>query len=83
MTRGLTDPAPVPEENDNPEGIDEAIDELYISHNMLHDRLIRIEKQLDHMTKPCKNCKCKKPSQQENDTAEIEAADRKFWKRGL
>lgn len=84
MTRGLMDPVPVPEDDDSIEGVNEAIDDLYVGQNMLHDRLVRIEKELDHSKcKNCKNCKCKKSSQQENDTAEVEAADRKFWKKGL
>ena len=77
MTRGLMDPAPVPEDNDTPEGIDEAIDDLYMGQNMLHDRLVNLEKKLDH---GCKNCKCKSTAA---TTSENEAADRKFWKRGL
>jgi hypothetical protein len=85
MSRGLTEPFPTPEEK-NPDQdtveINQAIDELYVSHNMLHDRLIRLERESDHCA--CKTCKCKdKTLSQEEASAEVEAADRKFWKRGL
>jgi hypothetical protein len=81
MSRGLTDPVPEPETNPEQDTIEinQAIDELYVSHNMLHDRLIKLERDVDHCV--CKTCKCG-PTQQEAN-AEVEAADRKFWKRGL
>lgn len=48
MARGLTDPIPQqPEENDN--DIDNAIRELIIGQNKLHDRLIQIEREVDHL----------------------------------
>jgi len=80
MSRGLTDPVPEPEDNsqDTVE-INQAIDELYVSHNMLHDRLVRLERDVDHCA--CKTCKCS--ITQQEASAEVEAADRKFWKRGL
>lgn len=87
MSRGLTDPVPVPEESKEQDTVEinQAIDELYISHNMLHDRLVKLERDIDHAEKTktckCKNCNCKQSQVEAN--AEIEAADRKFWKRGL
>lgn len=82
MSRGLTDPV-LPEQDDEGQDLiemNQAIDELYTSHNMLHDRLVRLERDVDHCA--CKTCKCKQITQEEAN-AEVEAADRKFWKRGL
>jgi len=82
MSRGLMDPIPEPEQEQDTVEINQAIDELYVSHNMLHDRLIKLERDVDHCA--CKTCKCKnKTLSKEEASAEVEAADRKFWKRGL
>ena len=82
MTRGLMD-APEPEQPDNSnEELDNIINELIKGQNKLHDRIIDLERKSDHATAGCKDCKCKQITQEEA-TAEVEAADRKFWKRGL
>jgi hypothetical protein len=51
MTRGIGDPAPLPEEES--QGLDEAtqqvIRELIMGQNKLHDRIIDLERKLDHM----------------------------------
>lgn len=50
MSRGLTD-LPEPEETgteDNPE-IEQVIRDLIIGQNKLHDRLIDLERKLDHL----------------------------------
>lgn len=70
MSRGLTD-EPVQPQNQDPE-LDNIINELIKGQNKLHDRLVDLERKLDHIT-----------LSQSEATAEIEAADRKFWKRGL
>jgi hypothetical protein len=49
--------------------LDAIINELIKGQNKLHDRLVDLERLIDHMNIQ---------SQTEN-----EAADRKFWKRGL
>jgi hypothetical protein len=80
MTRGLTDePLPVEPEKNNDDEVTNIINELIKGQNKLHDRIIDLERQNDH-----KSCKCKdKTLSQEEASAEVEAADRKFWKRGL
>lgn len=73
MSRGLTD-EPIsqePEQSNDPE-LDKIITELIKGQNKLHDRLVDLERKADH------GCKCGK-----HNEAESEAADRKFWKRGL
>jgi hypothetical protein len=68
MSRGLTDePTPEPEPQDNE--LDTIIRELVKGQNKIHDRLVDLERIVDHM--------------QANHVVEQEAADRKFWKRGL
>jgi hypothetical protein len=70
MTRGLTDPIPEPEEkNDQDPERDQVLHDLIVSHNMLHDRLVRLEAIVDsytHVTYP-------------NATKPIKPK----WKRGL
>jgi len=69
MSRGLTD-EPMPEETQGQtDELDAIINELIKGQNKLHDRLVDLERLIDHMNIQ---------SQTEN-----EAADRKFWKRGL
>lgn len=76
MSRGLTDPIE-PEQQPESSDLDNVISELIKGQNKLHDRIIDLERKQDHTQ--CKNCKCK----QTQVEAEDEAADRKFWKRGL
>jgi hypothetical protein len=65
MSRGLTDPIEEPQEpNDE---IDQVIRDLIIGQNKLHDRLVDLERKLDHLTMPVETSQTKvKP-----------------WKRGL
>jgi uncharacterized protein YlxW (UPF0749 family) len=73
MSRGLTDePEPQAQEQDE---LDAVINELIKGQNKLHDRIIDLERRLDHMATSNLT--------QVEANAEIEAADRKFWKRGL
>lgn len=74
MTRGLTD-EPEPQETQGDPELDNIINELIKGQNKLHDRLIDLERKCDH-------CNCGQITQEEAN-AEVEAADRKFWKRGL
>lgn len=74
MSRGLTDEPELPEETQADSEIDTIINELIKGQNKLHDRIIDLERKSDHAK--CKNCSCE-------TQAEAEAADRKFWKRGL
>lgn len=47
MSRGLTDPTPEPEQQD--ESMENIIHQLIDGHNRLHDRLVQLEKELDHL----------------------------------
>lgn len=67
MARGLTDEPVQPEPQDNE--LDTIIRELVKGQNMLHDRLVDLEKQVDHLVR--------------DFSAENEAADRKWWQKGL
>jgi hypothetical protein len=50
MTRGIGDPAPLPEEEQGPdEETQQVIRELIMGQNKLHDRIIDLERKLDHM----------------------------------
>lgn len=50
MTRGIGDPAPLPEEaEDNNEETTQIINELIKGQNKLHDRIIDLERKLDHI----------------------------------
>jgi len=74
MARGLTDPI---EEDDNASAQDEldaVISNLIMAQNRLHDRLVSIERTLDHMATV---------NTSHTESPEHEAADRKRWKRGL
>lgn len=55
MSRGLTD-VPEPEENDDNEN-EAAIRALIIGQNKLHDRLVDLERQLDHLVQNWKDTK--------------------------
>lgn len=67
MSRGLTDEPVQPEPQDNE--LDTIIRELVKGQNMLHDRLVDLEKRVDHLVR--------------DFGAENEAADRKWWQKGL
>ena len=52
MTRGIGDPAPLPTEDDDQSSDEETtriINELIKGQNKLHDRIIDLERKLDHM----------------------------------
>lgn len=71
MSRGLTDEPIEPQPSQDDE-LTDIINQLIKGQNKLHDRLVDLERKADH------SCKCNK----HNET-ESEAADRKFWKKGL
>lgn len=48
MSRGLTDPIE-PEPEDNYNEIESTIRDIIIGQNKLHDRLVQLEKQVDHL----------------------------------
>jgi hypothetical protein len=73
MSRGLTDEPELPEETNADSEMDNIINELIKGQNKLHDRLVDLERKYDYLTNPTN----------QEASAEIEAADRKFWKRGL
>lgn len=76
MSRGLTDePEAQPQSQDNE--MDAIINELIKGQNKLHDRLVDLERKADHA------CKCGKHNQSTEANSEQEAAERKFWKKGL
>jgi hypothetical protein len=66
MARGLTDPVE-PEETQEDNELDTVISNLIIAQNRLHDRLVNLEKELDHL----------------KADATTKVADAKRWKRGL
>lgn len=50
MTRGIGDPVPVAEEQqDNNDDINQVITDIILGQNKLHDRIIDLERRLDHM----------------------------------
>lgn len=60
MTRGIGDPAPIPEDNgqdQNSSEIDAVINELIKGQNKLHDRIVDLERKLDHLTVPQQEAK--------------------------
>lgn len=58
MSRGLTDPIPEPEEEGiESNEVDAAIRELIIGQNKLHDRIIDLERELDHLKQAGKPAK--------------------------
>lgn len=69
MARGLTDPAPQePEQNQDAQNeLDTVISNLIMAQNRLHDRLVQLEKDMDHL----------------KADATIESIKAKRWKRGL
>ena len=48
MSRGLTDPIPEPEPENSNE-VDSVIRDIIMGQNKLHDRLVQLEKQVDHL----------------------------------
>jgi hypothetical protein len=68
MSRGLTDPIePQPEENSNE--IESVIRDIIMGQNKLHDRLVQLEKQVDHLVS--------------NWQAVPEPTKPKKWRKGL
>jgi hypothetical protein len=51
MSRGLTDPTPQEPEDDGDNENQAAIRALIMGQNKLHDRLVDLERQLDHLVK--------------------------------
>ena len=49
MSRGLTDPIPEPEEQPQSDELDQVIRDIIIGQNKLHDRLVQLEREMDHM----------------------------------
>lgn len=47
MSRGLTDPIEPEPENSNE--LDSVIRDIILGQNKLHDRLVQLEKQVDHL----------------------------------
>lgn len=72
MARGLTDPV-LPPEDDNETDLEtqQAINDLYVGQNMLHDRLVMLERQVDSLLASLKEAE-----------PEQEALSKKKWKRG-
>lgn len=69
MSRGLTDEPVQPEPQSQDPELDTIIRELVKGQNMLHDRIVDLERRVDHLV---------------NDFgSESEAADRKWWRKGL
>ena len=48
MSRGLTDPIE-PEQQENSNEVESTIRDIIIGQNKLHDRLVQLEKQVDHL----------------------------------
>lgn len=72
MSRGLTDPIPEPEDQSQSEELDNVIRDIIIGQNKLHDRLIQIERQVDHLV------------QSWNETKEATPKSlKKRWNKGL
>lgn len=67
MSRGLTDPIPEPEE-ERPNEVDSVIRDIIMGQNKLHDRLVQLEKQVDHLVDTWKAVPAPKP---------------KKWRKGL
>lgn len=62
MTRGIGDPAPEPEEpagSEPNEELDQVINDLIKGQNKLHDRLIDLERKVDHMLADAQDIKSK------------------------
>lgn len=61
MTRGIGDPAPLPAEDNNQpnEELDQIITDLIKGQNKLHDRLIDLERKVDHMLADAQDIKSK------------------------
>lgn len=70
MSRGLTD-APEPEDNDDNDE-QAAIRALIIGQNKLHDRLVDLERQLDHLVRSWEDTKEATPK-----------SLKKKWNKGL
>lgn len=60
MTRGIGDPAPLPEEaEDSNEETTQIINDLIKGQNKLHDRIIDLERKIDHMLADATDIKSK------------------------
>jgi len=59
MTRGIGDPAPVAEEPEDDNQVSEVINELIKGQNKLHDRIIDLERKIDHMLADATDIKSK------------------------
>jgi len=68
-TRGITDPIEEHEDKNKDTEFDETLRNLIISHNMLHDRLVRLEALVDSFV--------------HNPSSVAPETKTKKWKRGL
>ena len=71
MARGLTDPIEEEPESNDPE-LDKVIHDIIIGQNKLHDRLIQVERQLDHLVQSWEETKAATPK-----------VLKKKWNKGL
>jgi hypothetical protein len=71
MSRGLTDPIPVEPEPEDDEN-EAAIRALIIGQNKLHDRIIDLERQVDHLVQSWQDTKEATPK-----------SLKKKWNKGL
>lgn len=79
MTRGIGDPAPLPEEaEDSNEETTQIINELIKGQNKLHDRIIDLERKLDHMLADAQQGKRVKVA-----PSTTSAPVDKWWHKGL
>lgn len=72
MSRGLTDPVPEPEDDLDNNETEVALRALIIGHNKLYDRMIDLEKQVDHLVRDWKDTKEATPK-----------SLKKKWNKGL
>jgi hypothetical protein len=73
MSRGLTDPIPEPEQQPSQsDELDQVIREIIIGQNKLHDRLIQVERQVDHLVQAWQDTKEATPK-----------SLKKKWNKGL
>ena len=72
MSRGLTDPIPEPEPEQDSSEVDRVIVELIKGQNKLHDRLVDMERQVDHLVQNWNLVKEESPLNKP-----------KRWKKGL
>lgn len=72
MSRGLTDPVPEPQDDFAENETEAALRALIIGHNKLYDRMIDLEKQVDHLVRNWEDTKEATPK-----------SLKKKWNKGL